>query len=315
MRYQTLTENEGKTSYEVESGTEPLQLKTFVDVQALLLSDDEMSPPPNIDKPESSPIQDTDESTSDSSPDLKKYGNILPFTERQLVKYLRKGLHSYEENVDHKEQTGKVIDAAMNSLDKNSIARGDLINALNGVTKTLKAIQDVVKEDRVLNKKVIKATKAYTKNSTHLLTLIKNFDCQGLKSSMKSLQATALSQDKHLADWAKSSTSLAWNLGPRMKSIKNSQAEIINKVSSLKQDTSDIILIMTKRSIKSPIQRSSPSTHPTSVSTNNTLPILEATKCLGGKWVHTIWSPKRTLLLFILKGGRTPDEHGKPKET
>ncbi|GKB44413.1 hypothetical protein Tco_0889355 [Tanacetum coccineum] len=85
----------------------------------------------------------------------------------------------YEENVDHKEQTEKVINATMNSLNKNSIAMGDILNALNGVTKTLKAIQDAVKEDHVLNKKVIEATEAYTKNSTHLtklLTFIKNFD-------------------------------------------------------------------------------------------------------------------------------------------
>ncbi|GJR93941.1 hypothetical protein Tco_0266115 [Tanacetum coccineum] len=48
-----------------------------------------------------------------------------------------------------------------------------------------------------------------------LLALIKNFDFQGLKSSVESLQATAFSQDKHLAAWAKSSTSMTWNLGPR----------------------------------------------------------------------------------------------------
>ncbi|GKA00295.1 hypothetical protein Tco_0672845, partial [Tanacetum coccineum] len=174
--------------------------------------------PPNADKLESSPVQDTDESTSDSSPDLKKFDNILPLTERQLVKYLKKAAIEgyYEENIDHMEQTDKVINAAMNSLDKNNIARGDLLNGLNGVTKTLKAIQDAVKEDIVLNK----------------------------TSLMESLQATALSQDKHLAEWDKLSTSLAWNLGPRMKSIKNSQAEIINKVSSLKQDTSDIKSMM-----------------------------------------------------------------------
>ncbi|GJX08078.1 hypothetical protein Tco_0196010 [Tanacetum coccineum] len=111
----------------------------------------------------------------------------------------------YKENVNHKEQTDKVIDAAMNSLHKNSITRGDLLNALNVVTDTLKTIQDVVKEDFVLNKKIIKATKAYTKNYTHLtklLTLIKKFDFQGLKSSVESLQATTLKQEEHLASWA-----------------------------------------------------------------------------------------------------------------
>ncbi|GKB25528.1 hypothetical protein Tco_0864929 [Tanacetum coccineum] len=238
LGYQTLTENKGKTSSEVKPGLETLQLTTLADIQAYLLFEDELaqesdeeevfaagddleedtqadkeehqSPSPNIYKPEPSHILETQVSDSDSSsPNLKKYDNTLPLTQRQLVKYLRKvsrvlfkklteeqwAHHEedfvsyanlmasikgyYEENVDHMEQTDKVIDAAMNSLDKNSIARGDLLNDLNGVTETLKAIQDVVKEDLVLNKKVIKATEAYTKNSTHLtelLTLIKNFD-------------------------------------------------------------------------------------------------------------------------------------------
>ncbi|GJY36238.1 hypothetical protein Tco_0421616 [Tanacetum coccineum] len=164
----------------VELDTEPLQLKTFIDVQDFLLAEDEMaqesddeevfaagedmdedtqadeeehqSPPLNTNKLKSSHTQDTDESASDSSsPELKKYDNILPLTERQLVKASIEGY--YEENVDQMDQTNKVIQAAMNSLDKNSITKGDLLNALKGVTETLKAIQYVIKEDLALNKK------------------------------------------------------------------------------------------------------------------------------------------------------------------
>ncbi|GJT55031.1 hypothetical protein Tco_0990085 [Tanacetum coccineum] len=164
--------------------------------------------------------EDTKAAKEEHYPKLKKYDNILPLTERQLVKYLRKvsrvlftriteeqwAHHEeavvpyadlrasiegyYEENVDHMDRTNKVINAALNSFDKNKIARGDLLNDLNGVTETLKDIQDTVKEDHVLNKKVIEATKAYTKNFTYLtelLTLIKNFDFQGLKSLVESL--------------------------------------------------------------------------------------------------------------------------------
>ncbi|GJU70852.1 retrovirus-related pol polyprotein from transposon TNT 1-94 [Tanacetum coccineum] len=166
-------------------------------------------------------VEDMDEDTQAYT----KFDNILPLTERKLVKYHRKVSRVlfnrlseaqwvqheeaavsyadlkatiegyYEENIDHKEQTDKVIDAAMNSLDKNNITRGDILNALNEVTEALKAIQDAVKEDHVLNKKVLEAIKAYTKNSTHLnklLTLTKNFDFQGLKSLVEFLQATAL---------------------------------------------------------------------------------------------------------------------------
>ncbi|GJX18721.1 hypothetical protein Tco_0221398 [Tanacetum coccineum] len=279
LRYQSLTKIKGEPSYEGEPDIEALQLKTFADVQALLLSNDEMSPPPYVDKPESFPIQDTDESTSDYSLDHKKFDNILPLTQRHLVKYLKKVSRVlfnrlteaqlmqheeavvsyadlkaaiegyYEENIDHKEQTDKVIDAAMNSLNKNSIAMGDLLNALNGVTEALKAIQDAVKQDHVLNKKVLKAIEAYTKNFTHLtelLSLVKNFDFQGLKSSVKSLQATALTQEEHLASWAKSSTSMAWNLGPRMTAVESSQDKIRSEISSLKKDTLDIKSMMTE---------------------------------------------------------------------
>ncbi|GJZ72301.1 hypothetical protein Tco_0636152 [Tanacetum coccineum] len=128
--------------------------------------------PQNAKKPESSHVQDTNESTL----------TLVLISKKVVVSYadLKASIEGYyEENIDHKEQTDKVIDAAMNSLDKNGIARGDLLNALNGVTEALKAIQDTVKEDHVLNKKVLEDTEAYTKNSTHLtelLTLIKNFD-------------------------------------------------------------------------------------------------------------------------------------------
>ncbi|GJY29093.1 hypothetical protein Tco_0404860 [Tanacetum coccineum] len=42
VRYRSLNENKGKTSVEVKPDIKALQLKTFVDVQPLLLSDDEM---------------------------------------------------------------------------------------------------------------------------------------------------------------------------------------------------------------------------------------------------------------------------------
>ncbi|GJX90725.1 hypothetical protein Tco_0344051, partial [Tanacetum coccineum] len=223
--------------------------------------EEEHQSPLNKDKHEPSPAQDTQESDSDfSSPDLKKYNNILPLTERQLwekhqesvVSYADLGAYIegyYEENVDHREQTDKLVQATMDSLDKTATNKTNLLKALNEITKALQVIQDAVKDDPALNKKVIEATEAYTKNSTaltELLTIVKNFDLQGLKSSIEFLQATALRQKGHLASWAKSSTSMAWNLGPRMTAVEISQAEIRNEVSSLRQDTSDIKYMMTE---------------------------------------------------------------------
>ncbi|GJZ52767.1 hypothetical protein Tco_0607652 [Tanacetum coccineum] len=107
LRYRSQIKNKGKTYSEVEPDTEPLQLQTFVDVQAFVLFEDafdkksdeeevlaageDMDEDPQVaeevrtlspkqDQPEPSHVQ---ESTSDSSsPDLKKFDNILPLTER-----------------------------------------------------------------------------------------------------------------------------------------------------------------------------------------------------------------------------------------
>ncbi|GJZ84769.1 hypothetical protein Tco_0650108 [Tanacetum coccineum] len=196
------------TFSEVEPGTETLQLTTFADVQALLLFDDEMiqesddddvleareemdedipptkarSPPSNQEHPKSSHAQETNESDSNSScPDaLRKYNNIFPLTEIQLheeaaISYadLRASIKGYYiENVDHREQTDKLVQETMNCLDKNSTDKANLLKALNGVTKTLKVIQDAIKDDPALNKKVIEATEAYTKNLTNLTKLL-----------------------------------------------------------------------------------------------------------------------------------------------
>ncbi|GJW31660.1 hypothetical protein Tco_0051692 [Tanacetum coccineum] len=111
------------------------------------------SPSPNKDKPEPSHTPETQESDSDSlSPDLKKFDNTSLITERQLVKYLRK--------------------ATMDSLEKTTTDRINLLKDLNEVIETLKVVQDAVKDDPALNKKVIEATEAYTKNTTTFTKLL-----------------------------------------------------------------------------------------------------------------------------------------------
>ncbi|GKD63619.1 hypothetical protein Tco_1305727 [Tanacetum coccineum] len=110
------------------------------------------SPPPQADKPQSSHAPSTKASDTDYSCDdiLKKYDNTLPLTERQLVKYLRKVStmlfdritednrekheevvvnyanlkasidECYDENIAHRDQTDKLVEASMSSLDKSS---------------------------------------------------------------------------------------------------------------------------------------------------------------------------------------------------
>ncbi|GJU59270.1 hypothetical protein Tco_1237036 [Tanacetum coccineum] len=161
LRYQSLTKNKGKTSYEVKPNTEPLQLQTFDDVQAFLLSEDD------LDKE-----SDEEEVLATGrtwmrifkllkNPDLKKFDNTLPLTERQLIKYLRKmsrvlfnriaetqwEQHKeaavsyadlktrieeyYDKNVAHKDQIDKLVASTMSTLDKSSAAIKDIYQGLN----------------------------------------------------------------------------------------------------------------------------------------------------------------------------------------
>ncbi|GKA11617.1 hypothetical protein Tco_0691163 [Tanacetum coccineum] len=120
--------------------TEALQLKTFADVQALLLSNDEMiqeSDDEDVLEAEEDMDEHTQADEEEHYPNLKKYDNILPLIERQLVKASIEGY--YEENVDHREQTDKLVQATMDSRVKTTTNRTKLLKALTGVTETLKA--------------------------------------------------------------------------------------------------------------------------------------------------------------------------------
>ncbi|GKC49100.1 hypothetical protein Tco_1071845 [Tanacetum coccineum] len=122
------------------------------------------------------------------------------------------------------------------------------MNFLTVATLTnLQEVQNAVKEDPVLNKKVLEAAKAYTKNSTiltKLLTLVKSFYFFGFKASVDSLQAAMNAQNDHLDKWVESSAFMAWSIGPRMTRIESTQATIQSDITSLRTYTTDIKAMM-----------------------------------------------------------------------
>ncbi|GJT00761.1 hypothetical protein Tco_0821930 [Tanacetum coccineum] len=79
------------------------------------------------------------------------------------------------------------------------------------ILDNLQEVQNAVKDDLALNKKVFKAVEAYTKNSsnlTELLTQAKNFDFPTLKTTVESLLAVVTVQNDHLTKWVESSSSM-----------------------------------------------------------------------------------------------------------
>ncbi|GKD50651.1 hypothetical protein Tco_1279627 [Tanacetum coccineum] len=227
LRYQSLTKNKGKTSSEVDPDTEPLKLQTYDDIQAFLLSDDELdkdsdeeevlsagddidedhqddkevkTPSPNQDQPEPSHVQESD--SDSSSPNLKKFDNILPLTERQLIKYLKKMSRAsvgqyYDENIAHRDQTDKLVEASMSSLDRSSTTISDFYKGLNVITQLLKDISNAVKDDPATNQKINEATETFTRISSNVTeTALKREisslrkDTSEIKSMMTEMYAT-----------------------------------------------------------------------------------------------------------------------------
>ncbi|GKC86999.1 hypothetical protein Tco_1147648, partial [Tanacetum coccineum] len=239
---------EGKTSSEVESDTEPLQLQTFADIQAFLLSEDELdresdeeevlaagedmdedakvaeevtTPPSKQDQTQPSNVQ---ESTSDSSSlDLKRFDNTLPLTKRQLIKYLWKMSivlfsriteKQWEHNEKQQDQTDKLVEASMSSLEKSKTTINDLYKGLDVITQLLRDINTAVKDDPVTNKKIDETSKTFTKISTtttttEVLSLVKAFDFSTLYFDVQDLQTLVLKQEEKSAAWTNSSTNIA----------------------------------------------------------------------------------------------------------
>ncbi|GJW02165.1 hypothetical protein Tco_1561021 [Tanacetum coccineum] len=129
----------------------------------------------------------------------------------------------YDENIAHRDQTDKLVVASMSSLDKSCNATSDLYKGLNIITELLKEINNAIKDDPAINKKISEATESFIKifaNITEVLSLVKGFDFSDLQSTVKDLLAHALKQEEELAAWAKSSTNMAWNLGSRLSGLE-----------------------------------------------------------------------------------------------
>ncbi|GJT27344.1 hypothetical protein Tco_0907619 [Tanacetum coccineum] len=154
----------------------------------------------------------------------------------------------YNENIAHKDQTDKLVEAFMSSLEKSSTTINDLYKGLEVITQLLKDITTSVKDDSATNKKVEEASEHLAKISTQIteiLSLVKSLDFS-TQSTVKNIQDHAFKQEEASPDWMKSSTNMAWNLGSRISGLERTQTHIQSSMSSLKEDTSSIKFMMTK---------------------------------------------------------------------
>ncbi|GJW59970.1 hypothetical protein Tco_0109305 [Tanacetum coccineum] len=205
-----LDQNKGKTSSKVEPDTQTLLLTTTDDVQALLLSNDDL-------------VEESDDVFEAETFNL--YDDYMPITKRQLEKH-EEVAASY---ADLKWSLKDFIHTSFTKYENNDTAlrnfqqplnlfKADHNTTLRGILANLKEVQDAVKEDFALNK----------------------------KSLIESLKADMDAQNTHLATWAKSSTNLAWSVGLRLTKIEHTQVMIQTDLLSLKKDTSKIKNMMSE---------------------------------------------------------------------
>nr|GEV41472.1 hypothetical protein [Tanacetum cinerariifolium] len=232
------------------------KLQTFVDVQAFLLSEDELDKESDEEK-----VLAFGEYMDEDPQYLKKMSRVLfsRITETQweqheegAVSYadLKASIEEYyDENVAHRDQSDKMVESTMNTIDKRSTVIKDIYQGLNVLTQLLKDINNVVKDDPATNKKLDEAIETFANistNTTKVLFLVKDFDFFTFQSTVKDLQAHALKQEGVSVSWTKTSTKMAWNLGLRMTAIEISQSALKHEVFFLRQDTSKINSMMTE---------------------------------------------------------------------
>ncbi|GKD16345.1 hypothetical protein Tco_1205503, partial [Tanacetum coccineum] len=74
----------------------------------------------------------------------------------------------YNENSAHKDQTDKLVEASMSSLEKSSTTIYDLYKGLNVITELLKNINTTIKDDPAANQKINKAIETFAKISSNV---------------------------------------------------------------------------------------------------------------------------------------------------
>nr|GEU39361.1 hypothetical protein [Tanacetum cinerariifolium] len=113
---------------------------------------------------------------------------------------LKWGLEDYINTSFTKYENNDV--ALMNFQQVLTLFKTDHNTGITRIIDNLKEVQDAVKEDPALNKKVLKAAESYIQNSTKLTKLftpVKTFDLSGLKSLVESLKDIVDAKNDHLA--------------------------------------------------------------------------------------------------------------------
>nr|GEU39223.1 hypothetical protein [Tanacetum cinerariifolium] len=165
------------------------------------------SSPPHEDKHTSSIAPHNEASDINSSSDkiLKKITEDQWEEHKEAVIHyvnLEASIYDYHnENIAHRDQTDKLVEAFMSSLENTTL-------------------QSMI----------------FTK-TTEILSSVRSFDFYTLQSTVKNIQDHTFKQEEASSARMKSSTNMAWNLGSRISGLERAQTHIKSSMFSLQEDT------------------------------------------------------------------------------
>nr|GFA75807.1 hypothetical protein [Tanacetum cinerariifolium] len=148
--------------------------------EEVLAAEDDMDKDPHDDKEVRTPSLKQDqpapshvqESASDSSILASKDLTIFFLSlKEEIVLYADlKALvdQYYEENIAHEDQSEKLVEASMSSLDRSSTTISDLYKGLNFITQLFKEISNTIKDDPAINQKINEATETFARISSYV---------------------------------------------------------------------------------------------------------------------------------------------------
>ncbi|GJX13984.1 hypothetical protein Tco_0205742 [Tanacetum coccineum] len=115
----------------------------------------------------------------------------------------------YKENVAHRDQTDKLVEASMSSLEKCSTTISDLYKGLNAITFLLKDIHNAVKDDPAANQKINEATETFTKISSNITESKKSHQLQHASLKEDTLSIESMMTEMYEAFKGRSSSALS----------------------------------------------------------------------------------------------------------
>lgn len=279
-------QNKGESSYEEEPANPILQIQSLAEAQAVLYSDDEFNsdeevfnsgddmeleetvPEPIPQSPQSSNLDDDDtHSEPESSGDDQAPLTVKTFTKfiKKITNILYRGIidevfdmhaeqavhyHNLKDAVDDFDEDVREQNSSVNHSLAQMITRlNQFLITLNQLNVGVQSVQESVKDDPELTRKLLQASETYQVNSmalTELLDLLKGSNLQGLTTTVESLKSSFIKMEESVTAQSQRSTSLAWTLGSRMTALENAQAALDSRVFIIQQDTQEIKSMMTE---------------------------------------------------------------------